>query len=428
MRGVAFACAIGKRLFAVEIAQAHIERVQFQPTRDVAHDGLDQDDALWAAKAAKGGVALRVGLAAVGGNLHMLQVIGVVAVEDGAVRHRAGQVGAPAAVGGHHQLQGGEAPAVVKTCGVLVFKRMALAGDHEVVVAVQPQFDGAAEFFGCHRRPYRQMAGLGFLATKTAAHAAAFDAHRVVVDSQRVRHPMLHLAGMLGAAVHRPLVLLQGHHIGNLALQIKMLLAADLQRAGELVLGIVHGSRCIAASHMNRRQHIALRCQGLLDAQDGGKRLNVQQHPARRVPGLQGSAGNHEADDLTDILHRIRCKHRLVTGKGGQLRVAGNVPGQDDIHHAGHCQSDAGVHALEAAMGHRGKNRCGVQGAAQLGQVVDVMHGTCHLGGCAFMVHRDARSGGGGLRCGVGCLAHAASPSSTRVSNELFAAPWLSSQ
>jgi hypothetical protein len=77
---------------------------------DVAHDGLDQDHALRPAKAAKRGVALGVELAAVGGNLHILQVVGVVAVEDGTVGHRAGQVGAEAAVGGHHQLEGGQAP------------------------------------------------------------------------------------------------------------------------------------------------------------------------------------------------------------------------------------------------------------------------------------------------------------------------------
>ena len=87
----------------------------------------------------------------------------------------------------------------VKAHVVLVGKRMALASHHEVVVTVQAQLDGATELVGRHGRPHRQMAGLRLLAAKAATHAAAFDAHGVVVDAQRVRHPVLHFAGVLGA-------------------------------------------------------------------------------------------------------------------------------------------------------------------------------------------------------------------------------------
>ena len=198
---------------------------------DVTQNGLNDDHALGPAKAAKGRVALRVELAAVGRDGHIFKKVRVVGMKDRAVCHRAGQVGAEAAVRSHHQLQAVQATSVVKACGVLIGKRVAFTGNHEVVVAVQAQFDGAFQFMSCHGRPHRQVPGLRLLTTKCAAHAPTFHTHCVVVQPQRVCHPVLHFAGVLRAGVNNPLVLFLRQHIGNLAFQVKVLLAAHLQRA-----------------------------------------------------------------------------------------------------------------------------------------------------------------------------------------------------
>ena len=68
-----------------------------------------------------------------------------------------------------------------------------------------------------HRSPHRYMAGLSFFAAKTAAHAATFHSHRMVVQTQRMRHPVLHFARVLGAAVNHPLVLRLRQRVSNLA-------------------------------------------------------------------------------------------------------------------------------------------------------------------------------------------------------------------
>ncbi len=86
-----------------------------------------------------------------------------------------------------------------------------------------------------NRSPNRHVPGLRLLAAKATAHAAAFDAHRVVVDCQGVRDPMLHLARMLGAGMDQPLLLLQRQRVGNLAFQIKMLLPTHLKCALQAV-------------------------------------------------------------------------------------------------------------------------------------------------------------------------------------------------
>ena len=142
-----------------------------------------------------------MGFEAQGGDFHVLQEVGVVGVEDGAIRHGAGQIGAPAAVHLHLQLQPAQPPGVVKAHGVVVGKGVAFAGDDKVVVAIQAQFHRAAQLVRGHGSPHRHVAGLGFFAAKPAPHAAAFHAHGVVVQTQGMSDPVLHFAGVLRATV-----------------------------------------------------------------------------------------------------------------------------------------------------------------------------------------------------------------------------------
>ncbi len=401
MGGVAPLVGACNGLIAVEVAHAHIQRVHLQGTGDVAHHRLNQHHALRAAEATEGGVALGVGFAAVGGDVHILQVVGVVGVEDGAVRHRAGQVGTEAAVDRHLQFQGGQAAGVVKAHAVFIRKGVALAGDHEVVVPVQPQLHGAAVFGRRNGRPHGQMAGLRFLAAEAATHAPAFHLDGVVVDAQSVAHPVLHFAGVLGAAVDQPLVLLLRQHVGNLALQVKVFLPADFQRASQGVRCAFQGRIRITAPHVDRRQHKALGAYGFLHRQDGRQGLDLELHFAGGMAGLHHRFGKHHADHLADELHRVQGKHRLVAGKGGQHRVAGNVLRQHHVHHAGHGARCRAVYAQQLSVRMGRKNGRGIQGASHLGEVVDVVHGASHLGHGAFMELVDAGSRAAG--CGYGC-------------------------
>ena len=74
---------------AVQVAPAHVERVQPERAGNVAQNGFCHDHALRSAEAAKRGVALGVGFQAQRCDVNVLQKIGVVHVEDGAVGHRA---------------------------------------------------------------------------------------------------------------------------------------------------------------------------------------------------------------------------------------------------------------------------------------------------------------------------------------------------
>ena len=222
---------------------------------------------------------------------------------------------------------------------------MTLAGDHEVVVAVKAQFDGAFELVCRHRRPHGQVTGLRFFAPKAAAHAPAFHAHGVVVQAQSVGHPVLHFTRVLGAGVHHPLVLLLGQHVGNLALQIEMFLPPDFQRAAQGVRCAGQRLACVAPVHKDRRQHIAFGSQGVLDAQNGGQGSDVELHMACRMAGLHYRLSHHQADDLADVLHGVSGKHGFITRKGGQHGVAGHIACQHKAAHARHSPRNVRVHA-----------------------------------------------------------------------------------
>ena len=252
---------------SVKIAQAHIQRVQAQGSGDVAQDHFGHHHALRSAEAAKRRMALLVGFAAVGINRYMFQKIRVVGVEDGTVGDRAAEVGAEAAIHQLRHLQAENPAALVKADVVVVAEGMALAGDHEVVVAVQPQFHRPPQFARGQRRPYRQVPGLRFFPAKAPAHAAADHAHRVQRNVQRMRHPVLHFSGVLGTAVDQPLPVLLRQGVGDLSFQVKVFLPAHVQRSAHDMGRYGQGLCRIAPAHMHRRQNPVLLCHRVTHAQ-----------------------------------------------------------------------------------------------------------------------------------------------------------------
>ena len=151
-------------------------------------------------------------------------------------------------------------------------------------------------------------------------------------------HPVLHLARVLGAAVDQPLALLLRQGVGHLALQVKVLLAADFKGAAELVRGARQRSIGITPAHKHRRQHKMLLLQRLAHAQHGRQGVDLQLHQARGAARLHHAVGHHQPHHLAHVLHRALRKHRLVAGKGGQHSVARNIGRQHQAAHAGQRQ------------------------------------------------------------------------------------------
>jgi hypothetical protein len=166
---------------------------------------------------------------------HRVQVVGVVGVEDGPVVHRARQVGREAAAGGQQQAQAEDLPAIVKPRLVLDVEVVALAGDAHVVVPVEAQLDGLAAAHGQHRGDAGDLGGLALLAAEAAAHAPAFGDHLMHPPAQGVGHHVLHLGGVLGGGEEAQGVVFAGDGAGDLAFQVEVLLAAQLDLARQAV-------------------------------------------------------------------------------------------------------------------------------------------------------------------------------------------------
>ena len=291
--------------FSVKVGAPHIERIAPELAGDSVQDVLDRDGALRPAKATERGVALRVGPGRIAVHGDVGQPVGVVEVTQRARHHRARQVGRMASPRHHRNLGTEDAALVVVADLVVVPEAVAPASDQEVVIAVEPQLDRALQPAGRHRRDAGEDRRLRFLAAKRTAHAPAFHLHFIGMQVQRMRDQVLHLARMLGRAVDMHRTAFFGDRVADLAFQIELLLATDIELRAEAMRcrgdGRLRTAWVGAAGQVDRRQHV----------QAFGVRVARRQHrwagvDAQHVPGF-GSGATRRITGLGD--HR---EHRLA--------------------------------------------------------------------------------------------------------------------
>ena len=104
---------------------------------------------------------------------------------------------------------------------------MALAGQREVVVAIEADLARLSRKPRGERGDRRPGAGLTFLAAEAAAHAARLHGDEGVGDSKDAGDNVLGLRRVLRRSVHRHLVRFAGKGERRLAFEIEMLLTAD---------------------------------------------------------------------------------------------------------------------------------------------------------------------------------------------------------
>ena len=197
LRGQAARVAAERRIL-VQVDAAHIERVLAQLVGNVFDHRLDAEHALRAAKAAERSGTLHVRLATVADDVQVGQVVAVVDVQDGAVVHRAGVIGAVAATRGQHHVQTQDAAFVVKARLVVDAEIVTLAGDGHVIVPVGAQLDRPVQLEGRQRCALAEDAGVAFFAPEPAAHAPADHLNVVRVQVQGGGRFALVAVGVLG--------------------------------------------------------------------------------------------------------------------------------------------------------------------------------------------------------------------------------------
>ncbi len=370
---------------AVEIALAHLQRVQSQITGNVIHRLFDHHHALRAAKAAEGGVGDRVGLAAVAGHPRLIKVIGIVGVEHGPLDNRIGQVRREAATAGYHDLGALNYALLVKTDVVGVEEVVALAGLHHVIRAREPILDRPPGGIGQQRGHTGDRRGLGFLATKAATHAAYRGRHRMQRDAQHLGHQLLHFGRVLAGRVHKHAAIFLRQRQAGLAFQVKVFLPADV----DLALQAVRCSRqCgvrITALLGVTGAHEELFGQCLAGIKDG-RQILVFDLGQLRCLARGGVTGRGDGKDrLADMLDHLTRQHRITREHRADVGVTGYVGHGEYGNHAG-----VGTHGFQIESGDTRMrpgavaHRC-VQQAFGLRQVVNITGGAGYMQPGAFM-------------------------------------------
>ena len=180
---------------AVEIALAHIERIEAERPGDLVDRALDAIMPCGPPKPRNAVfdtvlVFIRLVMMRRG-----RQVIGVVGVEHGAVVDRARQIGRIAAARGQHARARGCVPFVVEADLVVGAEIVPLAGHDHVVVAVEPQLARPPGHARGERRDRGPLRRLGLLAAEGAAHAAHFDRDRGVRNVEHLGDQVLNSLG-----------------------------------------------------------------------------------------------------------------------------------------------------------------------------------------------------------------------------------------
>ena len=216
---------------AQKIGLAHVERIEAALARDRVHHPLDGDHALRAAEAAKGGVGDGVGLEAAGQDRNIRQPVAIAGVKHRAVTNAGRQVRGAAAARVERHFVAGDHALVVVTHSPIGAEIVALAGQREVVVAIEADLARSARHARGERGDRRPGAGLAFLAAEAAAHAPRLHGDEGVRDSEDAGDDVLRLGRVLRRGVHRHLVPFAGKGERRLALEIEMLLPADRELA-----------------------------------------------------------------------------------------------------------------------------------------------------------------------------------------------------
>ena len=378
----------------IEVAATHLERVHAKLVRHMVDDALHAKNALRAAKPAKGGVGLRVGAAAVRGDAHIGDVIGVVGVAHGAKRHGLREVPGHPAAHGLVEDDGGDAPLVVEAGAVVDAEIVPLAGKHEIVVAVIDRLRRHPGRPGRQRRDDGRKVALALLAAEGPAHAPCLDGDLVASHPKTVGHLVLDLAWMLRRAVHAKIAVLVGHGKRGLPLKIEMLLPADLDAPGDLPLR--HGKRAVgvAALHDGRRAKPGRLAHGRVDVEDGGKRLVLDAGPAKRLARVAHGARHDGEHGLAKIAYDVACEHRVVAMHRAAVVHARNVLVGEHGEHALMRARVVKPHALDARMGVRALADKHDGGVSRRSYVVDIDGTPAHMKMRAVMVARRANAVG----------------------------------
>ena len=253
---------------------------------------------------------------------------------------------------------------------------MPLAGHGDVLGPVQPQPDRTTG----QRRPQRGDGGetvrLHLLAAEAAAHPEALHRDVVAVQAEHVADDLLGLRRVLGAGLDEDLAALVDVGQRAVGLQVEVLLAAELEGAGEPVRRGLERLVGVAAGDHPLMALEALGGDRLRRGDQRRERLVLHHDRLGAEPGRLLGLTEHPADGVT-VEHHLVGEQRLVVLDPGVVDP-GHVGGGQHLDHPGDSVRRADVQLGDLGVGVRGLQRPGGQ---RSGQPVDQVVGVERLAG-----------------------------------------------
>ena len=362
----------GAGLVAIEVDAADIQRIERQDARDVVDQVFDRDRALRSAETAKRGIGLRVGLAAQREDVDVAEIVRIVEVADGARGDGTRQIRRVPCAQRHLDFRAQDAAIVAEADVVGVMAAMPLAGDHEIVVAVDAQLDRTPQPLRGDGGDARENRRLRFLAAEAAAHPPDFARHLIGRQVQRVRDDVLHLGRMLRRTPQVNAIVFLRHRVRNLPFEVELFLATHVPFAGYASRRTGQRFSRIAAHQMHRRQYVRLLLLGVLRRQDRRQDFIVDVRQARCTPRCVVRVGQHRKQRLARVLDDALGQDRVVVNDRATIVDSGNIGGDEHVDHAGRGADRRQVHSPHACVRLRAQTQRGVDGSRQFRNVVGV--------------------------------------------------------
>ena len=190
-------CRVRFAVAAIKIFRAHNFRRKPELARDAIDDLLDHQHSLRSAESAKRRVRSEIRFRHEAAALHVRDVIAVIEMKHGAIRHGPRQIERPAAVRIDVDLGRLQKTFPIVTDAELRQKRMAFPGDHHVLVAIETDADFASGFCGGEGRQRGEHGRLRLFPAEAAAHSRALHDHAVHPQIKQVGDDVLHFRRML---------------------------------------------------------------------------------------------------------------------------------------------------------------------------------------------------------------------------------------
>lgn len=256
---------------------------------------------------------------------------------------RLGEVEAPAAVGGQRRVEGLQPAVGVEAHPPLRVEAVPLARHRHVLVAGETQPDRAAGEDRTEGGDRREPVRLHLLAAEAATHPQTLDGDVVAVEPEDVRHDLLGLARVLGAALDEDLPRLVDEGEGGMGLEVEVLLPGEVQLAAEDVLGPGQGRLDVAALHLRLAALEALRRDRLTHGDQRGEGLVVHLHGDGAEPGRLERLAEDPAHGVP-VEHHLVGEQRLVV-LDARVVDARHVGRREHPDHAGHGERRPDVQA-----------------------------------------------------------------------------------